>query len=390
MTPTELYTHISEAEGIPMQELNPLQHELMQIAAEALALRDARETTETGIPEDIADVTEGVAELRRIQAEALPYRQQADEIFKMSQDSANACTTDYEKALVQATIGYITHRSLATDRALDSAQDIDKRNEKDFAYATIVATLLSNGEMDRAAKLVEFIVEEYYKSIAQIYIAAHTHDLALVGRALEPLEELDDELMGAQAIVNIASYIVQAGDPRLAVTLVNSLANEHDKSEALANITSAIAQSGNIAWAIELKNQISSTEPYLRDKALLGIIPHMARSGDIARARNEAGEIHDLYLRARALISIAEVTNDDTIIDQVRSLLPRIIINVEKAETLIRLAAIRYEPELIEMALRYASDIANPRGEARVYANIVKVLDDRADEIVSGATVSTK
>ncbi|MBP9826856.1 hypothetical protein KBC99_00035 [Candidatus Saccharibacteria bacterium] len=59
MTPTELYDHISEAEGIPMQALNPLQYELLQIAEEANGLRERRHASSTHA---IAPESIGIAE----------------------------------------------------------------------------------------------------------------------------------------------------------------------------------------------------------------------------------------------------------------------------------------------------------------------------------------
>ncbi|MBP9826857.1 hypothetical protein KBC99_00040 [Candidatus Saccharibacteria bacterium] len=110
MTPTELYDHISEAEGIPMQELNPLQYELLQIAEDANGLREKRYAEK---PQDIREIEDIVEVKKRID--------------------------EYERT------------------AMRVAGQIDDITTREQAYFTIVQKLAEMGETEQAKEVVSKI-----------------------------------------------------------------------------------------------------------------------------------------------------------------------------------------------------------------------------------------
>ncbi|MBP9826861.1 hypothetical protein KBC99_00060 [Candidatus Saccharibacteria bacterium] len=249
MTPTELYNHISETEGIPMQELNPLQYELMQIAEEAEGLRGERQVSRNQVSKSIDEISNKLAGEYRHLERAQVLREKAFDLIDITYNE--------------------TETILGRDR--------------DYFFTGIAQLLVRLGEVERAKQIVDSFDVISYKASALSKIGALTHDIGLVEEALRLANEISgDGSERTRVLGDVTVNIARGGFFDLAIESVMPLTDWSERSLALSDIAIEIAHTGDLDRAIQLANEASIPTDKDRIKSEIAIC--MAGSGNIEEA----------------------------------------------------------------------------------------------------------
>ncbi|MBP9827424.1 hypothetical protein KBC99_03030 [Candidatus Saccharibacteria bacterium] len=347
MTPTELYTHISEADGIPMQELNPLQHELMQIAEEAMALKSQKASMQVS-----DEYLRAEQEFNRVHKEKLAD-QKIEQLYRQSDDLVDqAIATAYgAKGLKSEAICYIAKniaRSGDTQKALtllDSApsHELDLYDKSNTLF--VIASLRNDPDLyEEAIQDANAIMDRYEKGSVFAANIARSLDGRVMERALKIVELIDEQ---------------------------------RDRDSLLLHIIEGLAEVGDIEQALDIRRSIVGDE--IASEAEAKIVTSLVEQDDIERATTISNNIEIPYFRAKALVAIAEKTNSPETFTLLGIVAARITDPYEKADTFLDWYSITHDQEKKELVLQFAQHIVHHHYRDEVLgslANAVAQTDD--------------
>ncbi|MBP9826862.1 tetratricopeptide repeat protein [Candidatus Saccharibacteria bacterium] len=413
MTPTELYNHISEAEGIPMQELNPLQFELMQIAEEAMVLRVAREDSQNQIPEAIFNKSneaasdqqrlEKISALRGIANEVIGHALNTVNAIKESPPEKLSALVDAAEAIARlgdgdralqlvesiidsqyksvavSRIAAITRNPDMISRAIILVNTLPDGLDRTRALGEIAVNIASAGEYDQAITTVVSLTDWYERSIALEKISVIIAQNGDIQRGLTLSDKINNPIDKDRAKSIIAETMAQSGDIDSALKLLDSLESSVSKTNAILELIHIIAQSGDIERATQLSNDLSTNSS--RDVAQQFIAEAYARRGDVDRALELIKHMLSAHIMTMTLARVGTIADSPGIISQAVKLMPR-------EDGLIGIAAITHDPSIIDKALQAAGIQGNPVYRSRELAAITPIIAKAGD--ISRALTITK
>ncbi|MBP9826855.1 hypothetical protein KBC99_00030 [Candidatus Saccharibacteria bacterium] len=343
MTPTELYNLISESEGVPMQELNPLQYELMQIAGRV----DIKKDTDQVVPSEVSAITTSVerslAEKQNTLVEAKQKRGQADEFVQESRSQAlqvgnlnkrvrtiiDICRKQYNQQLIDESVdNLITFRALysfslgllgelaeidhthLSRQSLEELITSDHFNPTDYKKAEIA---LARARANKNSNSI-FIARDFALTVGNedqrveilTDIAVYTKDQSDIAVAMEELGYSTDFDARVSGYLKIASIGGQPEALKRALQFIEEM-DASDNNEvfniSLAEYAGTLAEYGDIEGALLYAEEAAD----FGGAALARIIPIIFAQGDEAKANSLLAKLTKPQDRARALAALAKI-----------------------------------------------------------------------------------
>ncbi|MBP9826860.1 hypothetical protein KBC99_00055 [Candidatus Saccharibacteria bacterium] len=332
MTPTELYNHISETDGIPMQELNPLQYELMQIAEEAEGLRGERQATGFTIPSDVAEVGQEVA--KRIELYS-----QGNDIFA---------------------------------QALAAVEEINIPKRKSEVWAIIAARLAEVGDIAQANAVADkiyipFNSSEKISALLALYVA--THDTAYMDRAAQAFETISTATYADKARVNLAVAQAKVGNFEAAWNNAEAIASPIYKVDALTEIYVISQDTAHLDQALAVSETMqNNTMEYKTGKKFLALaLARLGRIGDAFDLKKKFTLFFD-----DVYIEIADFHAKSGDINQALSACDSISHTLFKTKALAVVYASTHDPAILSAAFDCVTQISAPEWQADAYEAIAE------------------
>lgn len=212
------------------------------------------------------------------------------------------------------------------DRAEASARSRLNQHGWDWqadVLASVATATAKTGDLDRAETTARSITKPFTQAEAVVSVAEAAVEAGDFGRAATLIDHaqaigasINDPKSKALTLASVAGVAAKAGDFGRAATLIDqaeavahSITEASNLPSALVPLVKAMAQVGDLDRAEAIARTIT-TRYGDRDAALMSVAEALAQTGDVDRAEIITNSITDLYVRTRALASVAGVAAD--------------------------------------------------------------------------------